>query len=66
MTKSSKSIKAPQQSLKSSWKGIESFKQKNIKGMGTVVTYNKNGRDRLTRKYRGEYIKGSTTSGYQY
>lgn len=59
------SFKAPQQSLKSSWKGIESFTQ-GSKGSGTRVTYNKGGRSHTTKKHQGEYYKGSNTTGYQY
>lgn len=67
MTKRS-SFKAPQKSLQSSWKGIESFKQNQVRTRGvTVLSYSKNGRKNITVKHEGSYLSsGSTTAGYQY
>lgn len=60
------SFKAPQKSLKSSWKGVESFKQVGRTVQAIKVTqYSKGTRKHITTSHWGEK-KGSDQTGYQY
>lgn len=65
MTKRS-SFKAPQKSLQTSWKGIESFKQNGFASKKIKSTqYSKGTRKHIVTSHWGER-KGSDQTGYQY
>lgn len=61
-----RSFKAPQKSLQTTWKGIESFKQNKKPSQAIkVVSYSKGNRKHVITSHWGER-KGSNLNGYQY